>query len=129
MLAYMMTVSSKGARAPPQPSCPDEPNGQPKKDNGNWPSASMTFDQFSYLADLDTDVVEQPEVDAIARYADLWLRSKVLNQPIRMKSNFGVKFVYGSFHDAEVACTRSKVVPGSNEKAKLNSPQREERRQ
>ena len=85
LLAYMMTVSSKGARAPSQPSCPDEPNGQPKKDNGNWPSASMTFDQFSYLADLDTDVVEQPEVDAIARYADLWLRSKVLNQPIRMK--------------------------------------------
>jgi hypothetical protein len=50
----------------------------------------MTLDQFSYLADLAVDVVEQPEVDAIARYADLWLQSKVLNQPIRMKSNLEI---------------------------------------
>jgi hypothetical protein len=40
----------------------------PKKDNGNWVKpAGMTPDQFSYLADLDIDVLEQPEVGAIAR--------------------------------------------------------------
>ncbi len=56
----------------------------------------MILDQFSYLADLDIDVVEQPEVDTIARYADLWLQSKVLNQPIRKKSNLEVECGYGS---------------------------------
>lgn len=40
----------------------------PKKDNGNWVKpAGMTPDQFSNLADLDIDVLEQPEADAIAR--------------------------------------------------------------
>jgi hypothetical protein len=61
-------------------------------------------------------VVEQPEVDAIARYADLWLHSKVLKQTIRMKSNFGVKFVYGSFHDAEVAWHKIKGAPRKQRK-------------
>jgi hypothetical protein len=78
--------------------------------------AGMTPDQFSYLADLDIDVLEQPEVDAIARYADLWLQSKVLNQPIRMTSNLEVEFGYGSFHNSEVAW--HKIKGGTRKKRK-----------
>lgn len=60
-----MTCGSKGVRAPAHSRIV---NGQPKKDNGNWVKpAGMTPDQFSNLADLDIDVLEQPEADAIAR--------------------------------------------------------------
>jgi uncharacterized protein len=52
---------------------------------GNWSAPPpMTPDQFGYLAKLDMDAVEQPQVDAIVNYADLWLRDVAPNQPIRM---------------------------------------------
>lgn len=57
----------------------------------------------------------------LREYADLWLQSKVLNQPIRMTSNLEVE--YGSFQNSEVAWQKIKGVPGRNEKAKLNSRQ------
>jgi hypothetical protein len=44
----------------------------------------MTADEFAYLASLDMDAVEQPEVDAIIAYADLWLAGVAPNQPLRM---------------------------------------------
>ena len=42
------------------------------------------MDQFRFLKDLDLDAVLQPQVDAITRYADLWLNDEARNQPIRM---------------------------------------------
>jgi len=33
------------------------------------------------------DAVEQPQVDAIGRYADLWLQGSASNQPIRMNGD------------------------------------------
>lgn len=59
----------------------------------------------------------------LREYADLWLQSKVLNQPIRMTSNLEVEFGYGAFHNSEVVWQKIKGVPGRNEKAKLNSRQ------
>jgi hypothetical protein len=44
----------------------------------------MTTAQFKYLANLDMDAVEQPQVDAISKYADLWLQDVAPNQPMRM---------------------------------------------
>jgi hypothetical protein len=36
---------------------------------------------------LDMDAVEQPQVDAISEYGDLWLQSVAPNQPIRMNGD------------------------------------------
>jgi hypothetical protein len=60
-----MTCGSKGVRAPAYSRIVKV---NPKKDNGNWVKpVGTTPAQFSYWADLDIDVLEQPEVDAIAR--------------------------------------------------------------
>ena len=48
---------------------------------------SMHAEQFKYLVDLEMDAVEQPQVDAISQYADLWLKDETLNQPIRMNGD------------------------------------------
>src|SRR5438309_2206695 len=48
---------------------------------------NMTAAQFTFLADLDLDAIQQHEVDAIAEYADLWLRNDAPNQPIRMNGD------------------------------------------
>ena len=55
---------------------------------GNWTAPeTMSAAQFTYLAQLDMDAVEQNEVDAIDAYAALWLQSKAPNQPVRMDSD------------------------------------------
>ncbi|MDP9053401.1 MAG: patatin-like phospholipase family protein [Acidobacteriota bacterium] len=52
---------------------------------GAWTApGAMTAEQFSYLAKLDMDAVEQIQVDAISRYADLWVQGVAPNQPVRM---------------------------------------------
>ena len=52
---------------------------------GIWSApGSMSEDQFTYLANLDMDAVEQAQVDAISWYADLWVQGGAPNQPIRM---------------------------------------------
>jgi hypothetical protein len=52
---------------------------------GAWSApGSMTAAQFTYLAKLDMDAVQQAQVDAISSYADLWIQSAAPNQPIRM---------------------------------------------
>lgn len=58
----------------------------PVKDaGGNWTApGGMTSAQFSYLAGLDMDAIQQSEVDFIAAFAALWIAGKVPNQPIRM---------------------------------------------
>jgi hypothetical protein len=47
----------------------------------------MSAAQFTYLAKLDMDAVEQAQVDAISKYADLWVQSVAPNQPIRMNGD------------------------------------------
>lgn len=56
-----------------------------KTTTGGWSAPGpMTAAQFTYWAKLDMDAVEPPQVDAISRYADLWLQNLALNQPLRM---------------------------------------------
>jgi len=72
---------------------------------GNWAAPpGLTPAQFKYLVDLDTDAVEQGQVDAIAHFAELWLQGKVPNQPIRMDTET-LKCELGapSFQDAVAA--------------------------
>ncbi len=60
----------------------------PVQKNGDWTApASMTTAQFTYLAKLDMDAVQQAQVDAISSYADLWVSGVAPNQPIRMDSD------------------------------------------
>ena len=47
----------------------------------------MSAAQFTYLAKLDMDAVEQAQVDAISNYADLWVQGLAPNQPIRMNGD------------------------------------------
>ncbi|MGD1072564.1 MAG: patatin-like phospholipase family protein [Bryobacteraceae bacterium] len=60
----------------------------PVNNAGTWVApGSMTAAQFSYLAKLDMDAVEQPQVNAISSYADLWIQGLAPNQPIRMNGD------------------------------------------
>ena len=60
----------------------------PVKKAGAWSApGSMSAAQFTYLARLDMDAVEQPQVDAISKYADLWVQGVAPNQPIRMNGD------------------------------------------
>jgi uncharacterized protein len=72
---------------------------------GQWSAPEgMTAEQFSYLAGLDMDAIDPLEVDAIGRFADLWLGGKVRNQPIRMDSNtLECEIGYPSYQEARAA--------------------------
>jgi hypothetical protein len=112
-LAHVMTGGSQGVPAPADSRVVRmNPLISPVKDGGgNWAAPpGMTVAQFSYLAKLDMDAVEQAQVDAIAAYADLWLQSKVPNQPIRMNGDT-LKLELGSawFQDAVAAWNKIKV--------------------
>ena len=43
--------------------------------------------QFTFLANVPIDAVDQGQVYAAAAYADLWLRSKAPNEPLRMNGD------------------------------------------
>ncbi len=59
-----------------------------KNQAGDWTApGSMTAAQFAFLAKLDMDATEQTQVDAISKYADLWVQSVAPNQPIRMNGD------------------------------------------
>jgi uncharacterized protein len=87
-LAHVMTGSGQGLDRPPADSRIVRMNpliSPVENQAGDWSAPGlMTADQFAYLASLDMDAVEQPEVDAIVAYADLWLASVAPNQPLRM---------------------------------------------
>lgn len=89
-LAHVMTGSGGGV---PQPAKSRivrmNPLISPVKDaTQNWiPPANMTLAQFSYLANLDMDAVEQNQVAYITDFAEWWLADEVPNQPIRMNSD------------------------------------------
>ena len=60
----------------------------PVKVAGAWAApGGMTGEDFEYLASLDMNATEQKAIDAIARYAELWIESKAPNQPIRMNGD------------------------------------------
>ena len=89
-LAHVMTDSGHGIAAPADSRIVRmSPLISPiKASGGTWgPPSGMTAAQFTYLANLDMDAVEQPQVDAIGRFADLWIDNAVLNQPIRMSAD------------------------------------------
>jgi hypothetical protein len=86
-LAHIMTGIGDGLNKPADSRIVRmNPLISPVKDSGGTWSApgSMTTKQFTDLVNLDFDAVEQSQVDAISKYADLWLRDIAHNQPIRM---------------------------------------------
>ena len=114
-LAHVMTGGNAGVPAPAQSRIVRmnpliSPMGQP----GNWrapgpQNAPMTAAQFAYIARLDMDAVEQAQVDAIAAFADLWLKGNVTNQPLRMNGDTLVpELGYGLFQEAAAAWRRLK---------------------
>jgi len=89
-LAHVMTGSGQGIEKPADSRVVRmNPLISPiRGSDGKWgPPANMTAAQFQYLANLDMDAVEQSQVDAITRFADLWMSNSVLNQPIRMQAD------------------------------------------
>ncbi len=53
--------------------------------SGKWmPPGAMTVSQLLALTRIDMDAIDQNDVDAISRYADLWLQDGAPNQPVRM---------------------------------------------
>jgi len=89
-LGHVMTGSGAGLGKPQADSriIRMNPLISPVDKDGNWAApGSMSDQQFSYLADLDMDAIEQEQVNAISQYADLWLNSMVPNQPIRMNTD------------------------------------------
>jgi len=56
-----------------------------KKQDGQWHlPGDLSQTQFDFLAGLDLDAIQEHEVDAIERYAELWLRDEAPNQPVRL---------------------------------------------
>ena len=89
-LAHVMTGSGVGLQRPPADSrvVRMSPLISPVMKAGDWSApGSMTAAQFTYLANLDMDAVQQAEVEAISAYADLWILSVAPNQPIRMNGD------------------------------------------
>jgi len=86
-LAHVMTGSGRDLNNPATDSRVVRMNPliSPVKKGDVWSApGSMSAAQFTYLAKLDMDAVEQAQVDAISRYADLWVQGAAPNQPIRM---------------------------------------------
>jgi len=89
-LAHVMTGSGIGLNQPSADSRVVRMNPliSPVMKAGVWSApGSMSAAQFTYLAKLDMDAVEQAQVDAISKYADLWVQSVAPNQPIRMNGD------------------------------------------
>ena len=86
-LAHVMTGSSRGAtrRAKSRVVRMNPLIAPVPKPGGLSLPGSMTHKQFDFLKNLGLDAIKKPEVDAIAKYADLWLKDVALNQPIRTK--------------------------------------------
>ena len=76
-----------------------------KKDGEAWSApGGMTADQFTHLAQLDMDAVEQQEVQAISNFAELWLQGAAPNQPLRINGDtLGAELGQGRFDRALAA--------------------------
>jgi len=89
-LAHVMTGAGSGLKSPADSRIVRmSPSISPvKDDNNNWAAPKgMTQAQFGFLASLDMDAVDQHEVDAIAKYAEMWINDAAPNQPIRIDSD------------------------------------------
>jgi hypothetical protein len=89
-LAHVMTGSGIGLNKPPADSriVRMNPLISPVKNAGAWCApGTMSAAQFTYLAKLDMDAVEQAQVDAISKYADIWVQGVAPNQPLRMNGD------------------------------------------
>jgi hypothetical protein len=105
-LAHIMTGSGKGVSRPADSRVVRmNPVIGPVLKRGHWClPGEMQPDQFRFLKDLDLDAVEQREVEAIAGYADLWLKDQTRNQPIRMNgTTFKPEVGQGRFSEARAA--------------------------
>jgi hypothetical protein len=106
-LAHVMTGCGHGVSAPADSRIVRmDPLVSPvRSPGGSWTAPGpMTAAQFAYLANLDMDAVEQTQVDAIGKYADLWLQSVAPNQPIRMNQDSLVpELGQAWFKDAQAA--------------------------
>jgi uncharacterized protein len=105
-LGHVMTGSGRGVKSPADSRIVRmNPLIAPVKKGGRWSApGSMTPDQFDFLKKLGLDAVQQPQVDAIARYADLWLEDVARNQPIRMNGKtFAPEVGQGKFSEAKAA--------------------------
>jgi len=61
---------------------------RPVLTNGAWSvPEGLTADQFSALATLGMDAVEQDQMDLITTLGDAWIADRSPNQPIRMNSD------------------------------------------
>jgi hypothetical protein len=106
-LAHVMTGSGLGLNKPPADSriVRMNPLISPVMRARAWSApGSMSAAQFTYLAKLDMDAVQQAEVNAISNYGDLWVQSVAPNQPIRMNGDTLVSELgQSSFQDAVAA--------------------------
>jgi uncharacterized protein len=61
---------------------------RPERRGGEWKApGGMTAAEFTTLADLGIDAIKQDQVDAIVRYAKMWIAGTAPNQPIRMNGD------------------------------------------
>ena len=89
-LAHVVTGGGIGLNKPPADSriVRMNPLISPVNNAGVWAApGSMSAAQFTYLAKLDMDAIQQAQVNAIASYADLWVQGQAPNQPIRMNGD------------------------------------------
>jgi hypothetical protein len=72
---------------------------------GAWTApGDLTQEEFLALKELGMDAIEQPDVDSIAHYADLWLQDRTLNQPVRMDGDsLGCEIGQSRFSEAKAA--------------------------
>ena len=77
-------VQSRIVRMSPMIS-PDRTNGV---DPPDWRiPTGFTTDSFTHLTNLALDALDQPDVDLIASYGDLWIQDGALNHPVRMNAD------------------------------------------
>jgi hypothetical protein len=78
---------------------------RPELRDGEWAApGGMTTAEFTTLAGLGIDAIEQAQVDAIARYAQMWIANSAPNQPIRMNGDtFECELGHETFGDALAA--------------------------
>lgn len=104
-LAHVMTGGKGAKRSAKSRVVRLNPLICPVKKRKGWSApGSMTRAEFTCLANLDLDAIEQWQVKAITKYADLWIKNVALNQPIRMNGKtFKPELGQDRFKDAVAA--------------------------
>lgn len=80
------------------------PVGRPVKQGDTWTlPEGMTLSQFSSLAELELDAVEDAEVELIRKLGDGWLAGRIPNQAIRAGADFHCEIGQATFAEARQA--------------------------